>query len=621
MKKKKQDNPNYAVGYCRFSSAGQREESIDSQQRNIRNYANNQTPKLQIINWYSDEAKTGTTTKRDNFKRMIEDAKKGKFRYVIVNKMDRYARNTYESIKWKFELSKYGVLIKSATEPIDDSPAGKMLESQLMSIAQFYSDNLSQEVKRGMDENAYNAVFNGGNAPLGYKKVDRIDPRTGQLCVSKRDVQLTDVAIDETEADAVRYVFDSIIAKRPFTEIVERLNNMGLMTKKTKKNPVSIPRKFGLTSIENIARNEKYIGVYAYNKKKAVMKNLEGEKTHIKNDEDKIIRTERPEWQIIPKETFEAVQKIMDSRKYKSNKTIENYLLSGKIECGECGAIYRGCRQRRHNDKYHKFYMCQSPRNEDGVPLPMEQRCQNCTVSRDVVEKFVMEQIKELVFDVKNVQAVAEDYNAYIRLTTDSNESIIRRIESEIADVDRKIDVAVSNLMVEHTQTIADRMRELIARLEVEKDALHNRLFLEQQQSQLIKIQPREFKKAFAKAKEYYEKGGFENKKRLVDTFLNRVVVFNERVEVYINILPNFILGGINTEITLETLRKGLENIEKGTVSVPNSCVETSLTTPLGRPKPRARVLLAGEEVVLESMVVRCVLERHKSVVYTRLQH
>lgn len=102
---------NNVVAYCRFSSDNQRSESIDAQIRAIKDYCRKNRYVLTHI--YKDEALSGTSDKRDQFQQMITDSKDGLFNAVIVHKLDRFARNRYDSAIYKKKLKDNGVILLS----------------------------------------------------------------------------------------------------------------------------------------------------------------------------------------------------------------------------------------------------------------------------------------------------------------------------------------------------------------------------------------------------------------------------------------------------------------------------------------------------------------------------
>ena len=129
-----------AAIYTRFSSDNQNEATISAQKRIIKAFAEQEG--YTIVESYSDEAETATTSdNRDDFLKMLSDAKKGMFDYIIVWQFSRFARNKEESVIYKAMLRKAGVRVISATEKTDDTPSGKLLEGMLEVLNQYFSDN------------------------------------------------------------------------------------------------------------------------------------------------------------------------------------------------------------------------------------------------------------------------------------------------------------------------------------------------------------------------------------------------------------------------------------------------------------------------------------------------
>ena len=169
------------VIYARYSSDNQREESIEGQLRECKEFAQRQG--ITLLNTYIDRALSAKTDHRPDFQRMIQDSAKGLFDVVLVWKLDRFARNRYDSAHYKAILKKNGVKVVSAKEPIAEDSTGILLESLLEGYAEFYSADLSEKVIRGMTDNALKCKYNGGSLPIGYtvdeNQFFQIDPVTG----------------------------------------------------------------------------------------------------------------------------------------------------------------------------------------------------------------------------------------------------------------------------------------------------------------------------------------------------------------------------------------------------------------------------------------------------------
>lgn len=228
------------VIYARFSSDMQREESIDAQVRACKAYAKSKG--YTVVKEYVDEAKSGRdVTKRDAYNQMLADAMEDKFDVIIFHKIDRNSRNELNYFTFKDKLEKLGIRYEYAAQPIDAlSPEGQMMETMMVGMAAYYSRNLAKETKKGLNENAYKALFNGGCPPLGYKIVDK------------------KYVIDEQEAAAVRLIFELYLNGQGYAAICRELSAKGYTTKAGKA--------FAKNSLHDILCNEKYIGTYTFNK-------------------------------------------------------------------------------------------------------------------------------------------------------------------------------------------------------------------------------------------------------------------------------------------------------------------------------------------------------------------
>ena len=169
-----------AVIYARYSSDSQREESIDGQIRECTAFAEKNG--ITILRHYIDRAYSAKTDNRPDFQEMIKDSSKKLFDMVIVWKLDRFARNRYDSARYKAQLKRNGVKVVSATEVISEGAEGIILESVLEGYAEYYSADLSEKVIRGRTENALKCKFNGGTLPIDYvideEQHFQIDPLT-----------------------------------------------------------------------------------------------------------------------------------------------------------------------------------------------------------------------------------------------------------------------------------------------------------------------------------------------------------------------------------------------------------------------------------------------------------
>ena len=225
------------VIYARYSSHNQQETSIEGQLKVCHEFCerNNYT----VIHEYIDRAISGRTDNRPDFLQMIQDSASRHFDFIIVYQLDRFSRNRYDSAHYKNKLKKYGVRVLSARENINEDASGILMESVLEGMAEYYSAELSQKVKRGMEINASKCLCTGGNRTLGFfidkDKKFQIDPATAPI---------------------VKLIFEMYANGKSIVEITEHLNSMGYKTIYNKP--------YGKNSIRNILSNKRYIGTYTY---------------------------------------------------------------------------------------------------------------------------------------------------------------------------------------------------------------------------------------------------------------------------------------------------------------------------------------------------------------------
>ncbi len=279
-----------AVIYARYSCDNQREESIEGQIRECTEFAEKKG--FNVVGTYIDRALSVKTDNRPEFRRMIADSEKREFEKLIVWRFDRFLRNRYDSAHYKHILRKNGVEVISATEMIPDGAEGILLDALLEGFAEYYYAELSEKVKRGMTENALKCQYNGGAGTIGYN----IDENKHYV-------------IDELVALFVKNAFLMYSEGCTIAEIVKYFNDNGILSAQGK--PMT------KTSATAMLSNCKYRRVYRY--------------------ADVEIPDGVP--RIVSDELFEIVQERLRKNKVSKArfKAAEEYFLSGKLVCAECG--------------------------------------------------------------------------------------------------------------------------------------------------------------------------------------------------------------------------------------------------------------------------------------------
>lgn len=491
-----------AVAYCRFSSDGQREESIEAQIRAITEYAERNGYALHKV--YADRGISGTTDNRAEFQRMIDDAKHKKFDVVIVHKLDRFARNRADSAIYRRELIKCGIKLISVLENFDESPESVILQSVIEGYNEYYSKNLRREVMKGLQENALTCRFTGGVPCLGYD-------------INKDTLKYE---INSFEAEAVKLIFKMYLEGAGYTEIINELNRRGFKTKKG--------NSFGKNSLYDILRNERYCGVYVYNK--CVHPDESGKfNRHAKKSDEDIIRIDGGIPQIISKEDFMRAQEKMDERRRMTAtfKSKQDYLLSGKIICGECGSTYAG-NSRKSRDKFYVSYSCTKKNGKV--------KCNNPGISRDNIEQKILKHLSEKVFNKDILPTIIEKYNDFAMSKNSEFILMKKELESKIAEIDKGINNIVNIIVSTGSAALTDKLKEL----EATKAQLQESLKEAEQKISEMSIDANKLKSAFNKAKRMLKSGELKNRKAIVQQYIKEVVVYKDKITVEYNISSTY---------------------------------------------------------------------------------
>ena len=491
-----------AALYARFSSENQREESIDAQIRAIREFAEKNA--IVLVAEYVDKAKSATNDDRENFQAMIRDAGKGNFQFVIVHKLDRFARNRQDAVGYRVELARKGVMLVSTLENYDDStPEGALMQGLSELLAEFYSKNLSREIKKGQRENALVAKHNGGTPPFGYD----VDPDTGKLI------------INEAEAVGVRMMFRMVYERYGYGDIIEALKKGGYKTKRGKD--------FGRNSLHDILRNEKYIGVYFYRRIASPMMGKKSVNSHRFNKRDDIIIVDGGVPAIVSREQFDSVQQILNERRQKGVRIVENYILTGKVFCGCCGMPYHGSRTISRKRNYiNVAYRC------DGSRKARDERCGNGLVNKDKLEQKVLSGLAEIIFDPNVIPRLVEQAGKTLQARNKEHEGVVANIHRQMKAVDKKIEHI---LVAVESGKGSDLLLNRLDKLEGEKKSFEEQLAREKANNPNQTVNVSKLKALFAKARTMLQLGTLAGSRRLVDFFIDKILIEKDVIRIRYN--------------------------------------------------------------------------------------
>ena len=362
------------AAYARYSSDNQKCESVEEQFREIDDWAAKNAHN--IIARYSDYALSGKYDYRPEFERMLEESATAQWRGVVVFDLSRFSRAGEEGIVDNLRLTRNHISLFSVTENFTDDFGGKLYKHVKFLVAEDMIDQLRKNVNRGLRDNAIKNKHNGGTPPLGYNV-----GADGNLVINDR------------EAEAVKIIFEMFADRQPYIAICKALNERGY---KTKRNNSA----FGKNSIHEILVNKKYIGVYEYGKLKRTKIRDPNKKCTMARNEDYIINPGGCP-AIISEELFNKVQTMKQKREIYNPRAKADYILSGKIICGVCGAKYNGSVMGKDRVPY---YQCYNKKTS----------CDNRNISKYRLEEAVTSQVREALFSVQGKELLERyilDYN------------------------------------------------------------------------------------------------------------------------------------------------------------------------------------------------------------------
>lgn len=397
--------------YARYSSHAQKDASIEQQIRECMAFAKAQG--IRIVEVYADRAVSGKTDRRPDFQRMMRDAEKGKFRYVIAWKSNRMGRNMLQAMMNEARLNEMGIRVLYTEEDFDNTAAGRFALRSMMNVNQFYSENMAEDIRRGLNDNALQCKVNG-SLPLGFVRGE--DGR---------------YALDEPKAAIVQEIFIRVACMEPFVDIANDLNARGIKTSRGKP--------WGKNSFHALVTNERYLGVYIYDD----------------------IRVEGGIPRIISDELFYKVQEVLKTKKNPQGRprSYGEYLLTGKLYCGHCKSPMVGISGTARSGALHYYYSCQRHR--------LEKTCDKRNVRRDVIEEAVARAIQDYALQPDIIEWIADSTVEYAKKQETAFHVAV--LEDELSEVKRSI----KNLMAAIEQgIITDTTKSRMLELEAEQARL-----------------------------------------------------------------------------------------------------------------------------------------------------
>lgn len=412
-----------AVIYARYSSERQTEQSIEGQLRDCNEYAERND--IVVVDTYIDRAMTGTNDKRNEFQRMLRDSAKRAWDYVLVYKTDRFGRNKYELAMNKHTLKVNGIRLIPVKENIPEGPEGIILESLLEGMAEYYSAELSQKVKRGMRESRNKGNFTGGFVLFGYRVVDK---------------KLT---IHEDEAVIVRQMFEACASGKLVKTIIAELREKGILYR---------GKPFARNTVYHLLANEKYAGIYRHG--------------------NEVFTNIYP--RIVPDNIFSIVASKIANNKYGKHKPNVYYLLRNKMTCGYCGKPVNSDSGTSKSGEIKRCYKCSDKR--------IDKSCPSNPIRKDLIEQIILDVTYEALSSSENITLLAEKVIAAHQKRV-ADESLLKLLTNEFANTEK----AISNILSAMEQgVITNTTKERLEQLEEKKNDLFSKMEAEKARTKLF---------------------------------------------------------------------------------------------------------------------------------------
>lgn len=426
VKKTRTDDDKACVIYARFSSSGQREESIEGQERECRSFAMRNG--WRVVSVYADRAISGTTDKRPQFQKMIADSAKGQFQIVVCWKHDRFARNRYDAALYKARLKHNGVSVEYAAETVPAGPEGIILDSVMEGYAEYYSANLAQNVLRGIYDNAL------------QRRVLSRPPFGLQIGEDHK------YALDEFRAPIVKRVFEEFASGVSSVQIVSELSAEGIRM----QNGNPLTKNF----VPKIIKNEKYKGLYRY-------ADIEDE-------------TAIPA--IVSSDLWDKANAMLEKhrRAPASKRTDEGYILTGKLYCGHCEEAMVAGSGTGKSGRLFQYYACNGRRYK-------KNGCRKKYTDKDWIETAVVNALFDIVMSDAVVEMFADRFEIWQQKRAESNgraaaEAECRELDRKIANVTKAIaDGSASKslvLMLDDLERQREDMANAISRMMLDEPVL-----------------------------------------------------------------------------------------------------------------------------------------------------
>ena len=508
-----------AVIYARYSSDSQTEQSIEGQVRVCKQFAEKND--LLVVDQYIDRATTGMNDNRAAFQQMLRDSRRKQWSVVIVYKLDRFARNKYESVVNRKKLTDNGVELVSAMENIPDTPEGKLFLAVIEGFNEYFSEDLKQKVNRGLRESWLKGNATGGKDIFGWDLKDK------------------KYHINEAEAAVVREIFQKYAQGYMAQAIADDLKERNFR----RKNGQLITHKF----VYKVLHDKRYTGIV----------------THKGEDYDKVFPA------IITKELWAQVNAIHEENKNAPGrkKEIFDYILSGKLICGSCKHRMVGISGTSKTGDVHYYYSCLSRQRGKAD-------CDCKPVKKQVLEDYVIQatvaMLRRNSIITQIVETVVKVHEKMMQ--DDSGLQLLMKKRDETKKAADNIVKAIEHGII--TDFTKDRLNSLQAELnelEIEINKAAQRSYAHVSVEEVEK---------FLLSKVFEDPDDIKVRKLLVKTFIREVIWYGDKLVITYNFQERFSAERLSKSYA-EDIEQQVEDSSRSASSFPLS----SYIVPQSAPK------------------------------------
>ncbi|HGE7965940.1 TPA: recombinase family protein [Clostridioides difficile] len=346
--------------------------------------------------------------------------------------------------------------------------------------------------------------------------------------------------VNEEEAQAVKIIFDRYIKGYSYSKIIDELNILGYKTKRG--------NKFGKNSLHGILNNEKYTGVYVFNKTQR--KGVDGKRNgHKQKSEEEIIKIEGGMPQIIDKGVFKQAQDMIQKRKKTpgAHKATTTYLLTGLIKCGECGHAFQGNKRKDSYGNEYVSYRCGCRKQK--------RECNNREIKRDYLEEFILQELEKNILNDEAIPILSKALNEKLNDKNESNAELLKNLEQKLDKVNKEISNILNAIMNGIVNSMLKDKLDELEQVKFNLDLKMNELKIENKVVDGVGVTEDQIRGMFSRFKEFVLERNIPECKKFIGDYIKEVIVYKDHIEVIFNVVFCFVDNDITHDLHIITER------------------------------------------------------------------